>query len=151
MFIFYFWKSLLAHRSQNQWIDGSWVYYDELEYSVIWYFVILCDWIRRLIPLFSGRLGNCPKFRKKFDDALLICQLVITKWCSVWKWQSPYILVKKYTSFPLSILEEVWQTCCTNLILEHSSLYYYLPDGAAAEKTRCCCGEWRNRSHLVSR
>ena len=35
-------------------------------------------WIHRLIPLFSGRWGNCPKFHQKLDSAL-ICQFVITK------------------------------------------------------------------------
>jgi len=28
------------------------------------------------------------------------------------------------------------------------SLYYRSPDGATAEQTHCCCGEWRNSSHL---
>jgi len=72
---FFIFKSLLALRAQNRRMDGSWLGYDELGYGVI---LISRDWIRRIVPLFLGRWGNCPKFRQKYDDAL-IRRLVVTE------------------------------------------------------------------------
>ena len=56
-----------------------WVYYEQLGCGVI---LMSHDWISRLIPLLLSRWGNCPKFCRKFDDAL-IWQVVITKWLSI--------------------------------------------------------------------
>ena len=46
--------------------------------------LISCDWIRHLIPLFSGRWGNCPKFCQKmyWCPHMPRCR---TKRCNIWK------------------------------------------------------------------
>ena len=80
---FFIFKSLLALRAQNRWMDGSWLGYDELGYGVI---LIYRDWIRRIVPLFLGRWGNCPKFRQKYDDAL-IRRLVVTERRNIGLWK----------------------------------------------------------------
>jgi len=54
--------SLLMLSSQNQRMDGWSVFYEQLGFGVA---LISRDWIRRLVPLFSGRWANCPKFRRK--------------------------------------------------------------------------------------
>ena len=72
---------LLALRSQNQRMDGSWVCYEQLGYGVV---SISHDWILRPVPLFLGRWGNCLKFCRKFDGAV-IQRIVITKRLNVWK------------------------------------------------------------------
>jgi len=53
---------------------------DSWGYGVI---LISRDWILRLVPLFSGRWGNCPKLCQKFDA--LIWQVVVTKQCNIRK------------------------------------------------------------------
>jgi len=113
-FVYFF--SLLARISQNQWMDGSWVFYEQLG---VW-----CDWIRYLVPLFSGRWGNCPKFSPKFDGAL-IWWVVITKRLKMCKRKHSFKrgitalalhFGQKYTSLPLPIFEKSWRTRCTSFI-----------------------------------
>ena len=56
-------------------MNRLWVCYEHLG---VWCILISCDWILHLLPLLSGRWGNCPKLCKKFDAAL-IWQIAITK------------------------------------------------------------------------
>ena len=53
---------LYISEPANGRLVGSWFY------GVV---LISRAWIRRLVPLFSERRGNCPKFRQKFDSALI--------------------------------------------------------------------------------
>jgi len=54
--------SLLAFRSQNQRMDGSWVCYGRL-WEWCYFDIPWLDSLPR--PLFSRRWGNCPKFCQK--------------------------------------------------------------------------------------
>jgi len=72
--------SLLALRSQNQRMNGSRVYYEQLG---AWCNFNIRDWILRPVPLFSGRWRNWPKFCQKFYGAL--SWRVVTKRLNVWK------------------------------------------------------------------
>ena len=49
---------------------------DSWRYDV---FLISHNWIRRLVPIFLGTWGNCPKFHQKFDGTII---------CNIWKWDS---------------------------------------------------------------
>ena len=80
LLIFSFFPLLLALRSQNQRINGSWVCYKQLG---VWCNFNSRNWILSLVPFF-GRWGNCPKFCRKLHGALIWC-IVITKQLNMWE------------------------------------------------------------------
>jgi len=87
-------------------MNRLWVCYEHLG---VWCILISCDWILHLLPLLSGRWGNCPKLCKKFDAAL-IWQVAITKQLKILnilsKEGQPHCILVK--NLPLPISEEPW-------------------------------------------
>ena len=70
LFIF----SLLASRSQNQQMDGSYVM-NSWGYGVV---LISRDLILCLVPLFFGEMGKLSQILPKIDGAF-ICRVLVTK------------------------------------------------------------------------
>jgi len=91
--VVYLFFSLLAVRSQNLQMDGLWYVTMSCRYGVI---LISHDWVLCLFPIFLEKWGNCTKFLRKSDGAL-VRQLVVAKWCKMGNILSkegylPYIL-----------------------------------------------------------
>jgi len=67
--------SLLMLSSQNQRMDGSSVFYEQLGFGVA---LISRDWFVASFPYFRGDGQIAPNFAEKCDVAL-ICRVVLTK------------------------------------------------------------------------
>ena len=118
---FLFLNFLLALRSQNQQMDGSWVRYEQLG---IW-----CDFEIGFFAssrCFSWRWGNCPKFCRKWQcPHLAICRNQTAQHSKTGKYSYKRGIIvlhfgEKYASLPLPIFENhgrrivgtEWTTTC---------------------------------------
>ena len=135
-------------------MDGSLVCYEQLRAWCNW---ISCDWICRLVPLFSVRWGNCFNFRQKFDGAL-IRRRVATKRLNVRKrenilskeGQCPTLQWKIRVSLPIFFRKRGGLAVQVSSNSVARFTIYRSPDGAAGtERTQRCYGECRNSSRIV--
>ena len=55
------------HLRTGEWTTREYFFVNSRGYGVI---LVFRDWIRRLVPLFSGRWKNCRKFRRKKCDGM---------------------------------------------------------------------------------
>ena len=134
-------------------MDDLWVCYEQLGYGVI---LIFRDWIRRFVPLFSGRWEKCSTFpRTVCRRRALIWSVVGTKRRNIWKRENIFFrkrdnrpTFRRTTTqvFPYPFRGSVADLLRMFRSRASLSLYYRSPGGAATEPTQRCCGEWLDSS-----